>query len=100
VRLQQEYFAFLDAHGVEEHELQRAKNKLYIELLQHESQNDVIQAVGNQFLFFDRRITRTEIARRVSDYDSQQIQRVIRKWVVGKKFTTTIWGDKENLKQY
>jgi len=40
--------------------------------------------VGNQFLFFDRRITRTEIARRVSDYDSQQIQRVIRKWVVGK----------------
>lgn len=50
------------ASNLNSDELERAKNRLYVELLQHESGDDIAQSIGNQILYLQRRVTKTEIA--------------------------------------
>ena len=63
-------------------EVTRAKYKLYNELLSVQSASDTMQQYGPQFVNLDRKVTRTEIARRVSSMDAKYLQKVCKKWFV------------------
>ena len=54
-------------------EVTRAKYKLYHELLSVQSVSDAMQQYGPQFLNLDRKVTRTEIAQRVSSMDAKYL---------------------------
>lgn len=55
---------------VGEHEVVRARNVLWNELMSIQSASDVMQQIGPQMLYLDRRVPRSEIARRVSHVDA------------------------------
>lgn len=61
-------------------EVFRAKNKLYNELLQHETGNDITQSIGNQLLYLNRVVPRSEIATRISNIEQPHLSRVARNW--------------------
>lgn len=54
------------ANSVTDEEIERAKRKVFIEILQHETQNDLTQSVANNIMYYDRRVTNKEIAERVA----------------------------------
>jgi len=43
----QEYFGSLVSNGIAEHEIEGAKNKIYLELLRRESQNEYVEHIGD-----------------------------------------------------
>ena len=45
----------------------RARNKLFQELMQIQTVSDVLQSIGPQILYLDRRVHRSEIAQRVAN---------------------------------
>ncbi|EGR31667.1 mitochondrial processing peptidase beta, putative [Ichthyophthirius multifiliis] len=78
-------------------EIQRAKKKLYIELFQHETGNDISQAIGNHILYLNRRIFRSEIAYRIAALNKDDIVQAIDQWCVDKPYSITIWGKVDDL---
>ena len=44
------------SNKVTDEELERAKRRVYVEILQHESQNDITQSIGNNLMYYDRRV--------------------------------------------
>eukprot|EP00331_Platyophrya_macrostoma_P018285 CAMPEP_0176471272 /NCGR_PEP_ID=MMETSP0127-20121128/41036_1 /TAXON_ID=938130 /ORGANISM="Platyophrya macrostoma, Strain WH" /LENGTH=317 /DNA_ID=CAMNT_0017865893 /DNA_START=255 /DNA_END=1208 /DNA_ORIENTATION=+ len=78
-----------------EFEVYRAKNRLYNELLQHETGNDIVQSIGNQIVYLDRRVPRSEIARRVSNIDSKVLNKVAFKWFFDQDMSVVLWGPQE-----
>jgi processing peptidase subunit beta len=73
-------------------EVFRAKNKLYNELLQHETGNDITQSIGNQLLYLNRVVPRSEIATRVSNIEQQHLSRVARNWFFDNEVSVVAWG--------
>lgn len=61
-------------YSVHEHEIYRAKNKVYNELLNIQSASDVMQQIGPQVLYLNRRVPRSEIAKRVAHIDGYHIR--------------------------
>lgn len=55
-------------------EVTRAKYKLYNELLGVQSASDIMQQYAPQLVNLDRKVTRTEIAYRVSHMDAPYLQ--------------------------
>lgn len=45
------------ANKVTDEEIERAKRKVFIEILQHETQNDITQSIANNIMYYDRRVT-------------------------------------------
>ena len=41
---------------VTDEELERAKRKVFVEILQHESQNDITQSIANNLMYYNRRV--------------------------------------------
>lgn len=74
-------------------ELDRAKNKLFIEILQHETGNDLSQAYGNQLLYLKRRVHRSEIATRIANYRKEDIAEAVGRWLLNKPYSVTAWGN-------
>jgi len=73
-------------------EVFRARNKLYNELLQLETGNDITQNLGNQLIYLNRRVPRSEVAQRVSHFDNGHLQRVAGKWFFDKEVSVVNWG--------
>lgn len=73
-------------------EVTRAKYKLYSELLSVQAASDVMQQYGPQLLHLERKITRAEIAERVSAMDARYLQTVCKKWFVDREPSITSWG--------
>ena len=55
---------------VSEVEVVRARNVLWNELMSIQSASDVMQQIGPQMLYLNRRVPRSEIAKRVSHLDA------------------------------
>jgi len=73
-------------------EVFRARNKLYNELLQLETGNDISQNLGNQILYLNRKVPRSEIAKRSSSFDNAHLQRVCTKWFFDQEVSAVAWG--------
>jgi len=78
-------------------EVFRAKNKLYNDLLQQETGNDVTQALGNQLLYLNRVVPRTEIATRIANIEQSHLSRVARNWLFDAEVSAVAWGPIHNL---
>lgn len=52
-----------------------------MEILQHETQNDLTQALGNNLMYYGRRVATKELAERVASITNEQIQKVAEKIV-------------------
>lgn len=69
------------ANEVTEEEIERAKRKVYIEILQHETQGDLSQSIANNVMYYDRKVSNKEVAERVSVVGAKEIQMMCQKMV-------------------
>lgn len=77
---------------VGEHEVVRARNVLWNELMSIQSASDVMQQIGPQMLYLDRRVPRSEIARRVSHLDAYHMKNLCYEWFYDSEPSFTNWG--------
>ena len=54
------------ANKITDEELERAKRKVYNEILHHENQNDITQSIANNLMYYERRVHTKELAERVA----------------------------------
>lgn len=59
----------------------RSRARLWQELLNIQSPTDVLQLLGPQILYLNRRVHRSEIAKRVSYYDTNSLKKVYKEWL-------------------
>jgi len=85
------------ANHMNEVEVFRAKNKLYNELLQHETGNDITQSIGNQILYLNRIVPRSEIATRIANIEKPHLTRVARNWFFDNEVSAVAWGPIHSL---
>lgn len=55
-------------------ELERAKRRVFVEILQHETQNDITQSIANNLMYYDRKVETKELAERVACVGAQEIK--------------------------
>jgi len=78
-------------------EVYRARARLWQELLNIQSPADVLQLIGPQILYLNRRVTRSEIAKRVSFFDNKNLQKVCRHWLHDAEPSIVAYGPIESL---
>lgn len=61
-------------------EVYRGRARLWQELLNIQSPADVMQLIGPQILYLNRRVSRAEIAKRVSYFDNKNLKKIARHW--------------------
>mmetsp|Transcript_6035 Transcript_6035/g.6622 ORF Transcript_6035/g.6622 Transcript_6035/m.6622 type:complete len:523 (-) Transcript_6035:167-1735(-) len=88
------------AQFMNEVEVFRARNKIYNELLQQETGADVAKAIGNQILYLNRRVPRSEVAKRISHMDSKHLGKVAFKWFWDAEMSAVLWGPIHNVITY
>ena len=77
---------------VQEAEVVRGRNALWNELMSIQSASDVMQQIGPQMLYLNRRITRPEIAKRVSHLDAYHMKHMCNEWFYDAEPSFTNWG--------
>jgi len=87
-------------HYMNEVEIYRARNKLYNELMQIETCTDVLQSIGTQILYLNRRVPRSEIAKRVAHIDSKYMKHLCYNYFYDAEPSITNWGPIENVSAY
>jgi processing peptidase subunit beta len=68
-------------HYINQVEVYRARAKLYNELLNIQSPADVLQFIGPQIQYLNRRVHRSEIAKRISYLDANSVRKVANHWL-------------------
>lgn len=84
-------------HYLNEVEVIRARNKLYNELMHIESATDVLQQIGPQMLYLNRRVPKSEIAKRVSHIDAHHMKHLCYEWFYDAEPSFTNWGPIETV---
>lgn len=82
---------------VNEVEVYRARNKIYNELMEIQSVSDVMQTIGPQILYLDRRVPRSEIAQRVAHIDAYHMKNLCYEWFYDCEPSITAWGPIESV---
>ncbi len=77
---------------INEVEVVRARNVLWNELMSIQSASDVMQQIGPQMLYLNRRVPRSEIAKRVSHHDATFMRQLCYKWFYDAEPSFTNWG--------
>lgn len=75
-----------------EAELYRAKNKIYNELLNTETGSEVIQTLASQLIYMNRRVPRSEIAKRISSMDARFLEKTYTKWLWDCELALAFYG--------
>lgn len=81
------------------HEVFKAKNRLYNELLQIENGSDLIQTLGSQLIYMGRRVPRSEIATRIASMDVEYLQGVLGKWLWDSQMALALLGPLPKLRR-
>lgn len=68
------------ADYIDESEIERAKQKLYMELTNIDTTADIMQSIGQQVLYWNRRVPRSEIAKRIARLRKVDIERICTEW--------------------
>ena len=92
-------FPFNYAVGVSDYELNKAKNKLYMDLLNIHTANDLMYLIGPQMVYFGRRVSSKEIAENVNKVTKEDIYRVMRKWFVNGRPSFVGCGNKRKINE-
>lgn len=80
------------SHYMNDVEIIRARNSLYNELMSIQSATDVMQQIGPQMLYLNRRVPRSEIAQRVSHMDAYHMRHLCNQWFYDAEPSFTNWG--------
>lgn len=64
-----------------------------------QSPTDVLQLIGPQVLYLNRRVHRSEIAKRISYLDNNTLRRVYRDWMNDAEPVITAYGPIEEIAQ-
>ena len=80
------------AEYLTDEEVTRAKNLAFTEIMSVEAVSDSIQQYGPQYLNFDRKMSRTEMARRIAAVDARKLREICKKYLVNKEPSYTSWG--------
>ena len=81
-------------------EVIRARNHLYNELMSIESATDVLQQIGPQMLYLNRRVPKSEIAKRVAHIDNYHLKNVCNEWFYDAEPSFTNWGPIESVSKF
>jgi processing peptidase subunit beta len=73
-------------------ELYRSRNKLYNDLLALQSPGCVASEAAKQLLYANRRIPRSEIAKRVSLMDNRYLEKIYAKWMWDTELALAFYG--------
>ncbi|TNV80358.1 hypothetical protein FGO68_gene11189 [Halteria grandinella] len=87
------------AHYLNEVEVIRARNKLYNELQGIQNCTDTMQQIGMQMLYLNRRVPRSEIAKRVAHIDAYHMKHLCNEWFYDAEPSFTNWGPIESVSQ-
>jgi processing peptidase subunit beta len=85
------------SHFVNDVEVFRGRNKLYNKLMARDAPSEIIQEVGSQILALNRRIPRSEIAKRVAHIDNYHIKHLCNQWFYDAEPSFTNWGPIETV---
>jgi len=85
------------SHYINDVEVIRARKALYNELMSIQSATDVMQQIGPQMLYLNRRIPRSEIAQRVSHIDNYHMKHLANEWFYDAEPSFTNWGPIETV---
>ena len=77
---------------VNEVEVVRGRNSLWNSLMRTETNVDLNREIGEQILALGRRVTRTEVAQRVSHMDAYHIRHLSNQWFYDSEPSFTNWG--------
>ena len=80
------------SNKLSDEEVNRAKHKLYHELLSVQAISDIMQQYGPQYIYLNRKVPRSEIAGRISLMDTDYLRGICKKWFVDKQPSYTNWG--------
>jgi hypothetical protein len=80
------------AHYLNDVECIRGRNHLYNDLLTTETPEALNREIGKQLNVVGRRVTRTEIAKRVAHIDNYHIKGIANKWFYDAEPCFTNWG--------
>jgi mitochondrial-processing peptidase subunit beta len=80
------------SHYMNDVEVVRARNTLYNELTSMQSATDIMQQIGAQMLYLNRRVPRSEIAQRVSHIDAYHMRHLANEWFYDAEPSFTNWG--------
>jgi len=78
-------------------EVFRGRAKLWQELLLIQSPSDVLQLIGPQILYLNRRVHRSEIAKRVAYFDNKSLINVNKHWFRDAEPSIVAYGPVETL---
>ena len=84
------------ASYVNEVEVVRGRNALWNSLMTTEDAKEINKEIGTQMLQVGRRVTRSEIAARVSHMDQNHIRHLCNEWFYDAEPSWTNWGPIEN----
>jgi predicted Zn-dependent peptidase len=62
------------AAKIGDEELERAKRKVYNEIMHHETQNDLTQSTANNLMYYNRRVHTKELAERVACVTAEDLK--------------------------
>lgn len=85
------------AHYLNDVEVIRGRNFIYNSLLNTETPESINHEIGQNILQLGRRLTRTEIAKRVSNIDNHHIKHMANEWFYDAEPCFTNWGPIEHV---
>lgn len=79
-------------HYINEVEVYRARNKYFNELLASDSVLDTIHDIAPQIIYWNRRVPRSEVAKRIAHIDGYHMKNLCYEWFYDAEPSITNWG--------
>lgn len=81
------------SHLIFEHELYRAKNSLYNELINRsENQLNTFEDIGEDLAAYKRRLTRSEVATRIAHLNPKDLKKTYKKYLLDPELAYAAYG--------
>jgi processing peptidase subunit beta len=84
-------------HFMNDVEVFRARNKYYNELMSTTGVLDTVHDIGQQVIHFNRRVPRSEIAKRIASFDAYHMKNLCYEWFYDAEPSITGWGPIEGI---
>jgi len=85
------------AHYLNDVEVIRGRNNIYMDLLRNESTEGLNRTIGQQMLQLGRRVPRSEFAKRLASIDNYHIKQLANEWFYDAEPSWTNWGPIEQV---
>jgi len=87
------------SHYLNDVEVIRGRNKLYNKLMNYNDPHHTNSEIGQQILYLNRRVPRSEVAKRVAHIDNYHMKNMCNSWFYDAEPSFTNWGPIEGVSQ-